>query len=145
MASSISTFQHPKNGPLGIGIVAVLWYMKEAFNDEATMETLPLEAAGNPGAWNAWRAHRKSLNTVSNLSAPEVTSGNASDFDPDNSQGRATPNKGKLPSDWNWDGVWQERVRKGIDASISNSVLYGALGGGNDLVWQLPPHVNRIN
>ena len=96
-----------------IRIIAVLEYMKQAFEDEAALDTLPLDAAGNSGAWKAWRAHRKSTGEDAGLlleSAP------------------------KQHDDWNWDGVWEERVRKGIDASISEPTLYSGVGKGDDLV-----------
>ena len=92
-------------------------YVKQAFNDETALDSLPLEAAGNTGAWKAWRAYRISKGAMS--------------------AGAAISKDGEKKSDdWNWDGVWEERVRRGIDASISESVLFGGAGGagGDDLV-----------
>ena len=92
----------------------VLQYMKHSFDDEAALDTLPLDAAGNSGAWKAWRAHCRS---------------NKSDAD--------IPTLGssvKQQDEWSWDGVWEMRVRKGIDASIAESTLYGGVAGGDDLV-----------
>ena len=104
--------------------------MKCAFDDEVMLDALPMEAAGNPGAWNAWQAYRKSIQRDSQ---PDV-----------DNPGHAASSKrsGKLKSmsyakqadEWSWDGVWEERVRKGIDASISDPVLYGNPSGGDDLV-----------
>lgn len=97
-----------------IKITEVLGYMKRAFDDEIALDALPLEAAGNLGAWKAWRAYRRSnernsklVDSVSNLHKQD---------------------------EWSWDGVWEERVRKGIDASIAESTLYGGTSGGDDLV-----------
>ena len=92
----------------------VLDYMKCAFDDETTLDTLPLEAAGNSGAWKAWWAYRRSNKTDSKLvdSVPSLPK----------------------QSEWSWDGVWEERVRKGINVSIAESTLYGGTGGGDDLV-----------
>lgn len=89
-------------------------YMKRAFDDETALDVLPLEAAGNSGAWKAWRAYRRSNETDSKLvdSVPSL----------------------HRQDEWNWDGVWEERVRKGIDASIAESTLYGGTAGGDDLV-----------
>ena len=95
-------------------ITEILEYVKRAFDDEAVLDTLPLEAAGNSGAWKAWRAYRRSNKTDSKL----VDSG---------------PSLHKQ-DEWSWDGVWEERVRKGIDASIAESTLYGSTSGGDDLV-----------
>lgn len=97
-----------------IKMAEVLEYMKCTFDDETALDTLPLEAAGNSGAWKAWRAYRRRNERESKL----VDS---------------VPNMHKQ-NEWNWDGVWEERVRKAIDASIADSTLYGASGGGDDLV-----------
>ena len=99
-------------------IVEVLHYVKQAFDDETALDTLPLEAAGNAGAWKAWRAYRISKGSMS----------------ADNVPGGA----GKKTEEWNWDGVWEERVRRGIDASISEAVLYGGAGGGGDDLVRCP-------
>lgn len=98
-----------------INIIEVLGYMKRCFDDEIVLDTLPLEAAGNAGAWKAWRAYRRSTNLV----IDNVTLENST----------------KRQDEWSWDGVWEERVRKGIDASITESTLYGnTAGGGDDVV-----------
>jgi hypothetical protein len=39
----------------------------------------------------------------------------------------ATPNR-KPPGEWNWEGVWEERVRRGVQASLSEAVLFGQAG-----------------
>lgn len=88
----------------------VLSYIRSTFDDESVLDSVPLEAAGNPGAWHAWRTHRGSSNL------PE---GDRS---------------ARKPGEWNWEGVWEERVRKGITASLSEPVLYGGVGGGDDTV-----------
>ena len=95
-------------------IIEVLEYMKRAFDDETTLDTLPLEGAGNSGAWKAWRAYRKSNETDNKLldSVPSLS----------------------RQDEWSWDGVWEARVRKGIDASNAESTLYGGSGSGDDLV-----------
>ena len=92
----------------------VLQYMKRSFDDETALDTLPLEAAGNSGAWKAWRAHRRSNNAGADI--PTLDS------------------SVKQQDEWSWDGVWEMRVRKGIDASIAESTLYGGVAGGDDLV-----------
>ena len=133
MSSITSKLEHPHSGVQGIGIVDVLNYMKGSFDNETTMDSLPLEAAGNPGAWNAWRAHRKSGRRTSNVSRDAINDG-STQHGLREALDKATPKKAKLPTEWNWDGVWRERVQKGIDASISSSVLYGSASGADDLV-----------
>ena len=56
---------------------------------------------------------------------------------------KSSPGRGlKTSTEWNWDGVWLGRVKKGIDASISESVLYGIHEGDDDVVWSMcsAPH-----
>ena len=98
-----------------ISIIEVIQYVKHCFDDEGSLDTLPLDAAGNMGAWKAWRAYRKSTNSTTNPCAMEAGL--------------------TLQDEWSWDGVWEERVRKGIDASIADSTLYGnSAAAGEDLV-----------
>lgn len=100
-------------------IVDVLHYIKRSFDDWEALDMLPLDAAGNSGAWKAWRAYRGSSNQ--------------------NDNDIASASDAKSSDEWSWDGVWEERVRKGIDASIADSTLYG--GGGDDLVGPPCPAV----
>ena len=105
-----------------ISIVEVLQYLKRSFDDKRALDTLPLEAAGNSGAWKAWRAYRRSNN-------------------PDASTFYLECGK-KQQDEWSWDGVWEMRVRKGIDASIAESTLYGGVTGADHLVSS---HVHSWN
>ena len=110
--------------PQPIKIVEVLQYLKSSFDDEGALDTLPLEAAGNSGAWKAWRAYRRSNNTDENTPSLET--------------------RAKQQDEWSWDGVWEMRVRKGIDASIAESTLYGGLTGGDNLVSSTAHNSNQI-
>ena len=107
-------------------ILEVLEYVKRAFDDEVLLDALPLEAVGNLGAWKAWRAYRRSGET-------------------DNKHAESIPDLQKQ-AEWSWDGVWEERVRKGIDASIAESTLYGGTSGGDDVVsiLRLVPISNAV-
>lgn len=103
----------------------VLYYVKKTFDDGTALDTLPLKAAGNPGAWHAWRAHRGTIlqNTDSNNNILPTPRNNKSLTGHQNQQDQ-----------WSWEGVWEDRVRKGIDASISDAALYGNAVGGDDPV-----------
>lgn len=104
-SSSAQSIAHT-SGPPGkpTRIVEVLQYMKHSFEDAVTLDSLPLEAAGNAGAWKAWQAYRRSTNpNVQTLILRPTT---------------------QQHDEWSWDGVWEERVRKGLDASIADSTLY---------------------
>ena len=100
----------------------ILCYMKSTFDDEMVLDSLPIMEAANDRAWKAWQAHQRSIH---NLSGPP-SKDNESDASPEHRQ------IARVPDDWNWDGVWQDRVREGINASISKPTLFGA--GGDDPV-----------
>ena len=99
-------------------IVEVLAYMKSAFEDSIMLDNLPLDAAGNPGAWHAWRTHRDS------------SRGPSRPMSPANDERSKSPGGGShaLPGNWNWAGVWENRVKVGIENSLSDPVLFGPHG-----------------
>lgn len=114
MGSAQARAENPIQTSRLIKMTEVLEYIKCAFDDETALDTLPLEAAGNSGAWKAWRAYRRSNETDSKLveSAPSL----------------------RRQDEWSWEGVWEERVQKGIDASIAEPTLYGGTVGADDLI-----------
>ncbi|KAL8787022.1 MAG: hypothetical protein Q9213_002458 [Squamulea squamosa] len=105
-------------------VASVLDYVKRSFDDNDVLDRLPAEAAANPGAWKAWQAHRCGSYNASSDKAGE-----------DRGKLGSLSSKGKVrqPDDWSWEGVWERRVKKGVEASISDQVLYG-VGGGDDMV-----------
>ncbi|KAL8929362.1 MAG: hypothetical protein Q9172_000535 [Xanthocarpia lactea] len=110
--------------PLRAPIAKVLDYVKRSFDDVDVLNGLPAEAATNPGAWKAWQAQRCSMQQQGRLGKA------SSDGKQESNGSRGQP---KHSDDWSWEGVWERRVRKGVDASISDQVLFGA-SGGNELV-----------
>ncbi|KAJ5491379.1 hypothetical protein N7539_002946 [Penicillium diatomitis] len=88
-----------------VPVAELLAYVRSTFEDEEVLDSLPQDAAGNSGAWHAWRAHRRGT-----LGATRSTR--------DSSQAR-------LPGDWHWDGIWARRVRDEIEASRSDAMLFG--------------------
>ncbi|KAL3421133.1 ubiquitin-conjugating enzyme [Phlyctema vagabunda] len=143
-----------------ISLYDVLRYIRSSFDDDEVLDSVPLEAAGNPGAWHAWRSHRvKSGKFLAPPPPPKDGKGGfhegLSDDDGDASSS-GTPEgysrlaggtKGALkagtpataiprrPGEWNWEGVWEVRVKKGIENSISEAVLYGNNAvAGDDLI-----------
>jgi hypothetical protein len=105
-----------------VPVLEILNYIRTSFDDETVLDSVPLEVAGNPSAWHAWKAHRKDTDT-----AP------ASDSKRDNPQARA-------PGDWNWDGIWIRRVQYEIEGSRSDATLFGsaARGAPDELVRFYP-------
>jgi hypothetical protein len=150
-----------------VSVYEVLRYLKSAFDDEALLDDVPREAAGNPGAWEAWRARNRVPSAPRPSSTARVSVGSSVDLRSTDSAGAAAaaaeqpavvtqtievvsgggdgekelpptpappspPPRG--PSDWNWSGVWEDRVRKGIRASCSEAVLYGGAGLAEEAV-----------
>jgi hypothetical protein len=95
-----------------VPVLEILNYIRTSFDDETVLDFVPLEAAGNPSAWHAWKAHRKDTNTTVISSAKR-----------DNPQAR-------LPGDWNWDGIWIRRVQYEVEASRSDATLFGSAARG---------------
>ena len=119
-------------------MISVLDYMKSAFDDYQILDNLPFKLAANFGAWKAWQAHRKHmLYTLTEKQAVPTSLLESSEHD--NFKDRSLSSepavfkKSKQPEEWNWNGVWQDRVYSGINASISSPVLYG-LGVGDEPV-----------
>ncbi|KKK20820.1 hypothetical protein AOCH_005810 [Aspergillus ochraceoroseus] len=102
-----------------IPVLEILNYIRTSFDDESVLDSVPLEAAGNPSAWHAWKAHRKD-STPAGLAS---------------SSKRSSP-QARLPGDWHWDGIWARRVQYEIEASQSDSTLFGntARGGLDEMV-----------
>jgi hypothetical protein len=103
----------------------VLLYLSSTFSSEAVLDSIPLEAAGNPGAWHAWRSRQRGKargNPVVDVKGEvkKLEEGKAG----------LTPRK---PGEWNWEGVWEERVRRGIQTSLSEAVLFGQ-GQGDEVI-----------
>lgn len=88
---------------LSPSIIEVLAYLKNVFEDESLLDDLPMDAAGNPGAWHAWRAHRRKGRPMRN------TSDTATQHTSTPQRGLTSPGNTKPANDWNWDGVWAER------------------------------------
>lgn len=96
-------------------LVESMDYVKRAFEDAEFLDSLPLRAAVNTNAWHAWRAHRGLPRIVSRSISPASAE-----------SGRTPLSPGKTPGDWNWDGVWESRVKNAMEESTSDAVLFGS-------------------
>ena len=120
--------------PTPWSVIDVLRYMRSAFDDTATLDGLPLAAAADSGAWRAWQTHRRTDGPVEDARRGDL-SGESDASSSATQTSDAMPNDdGGLGRDWNWDGVWEERVCRCIENSIADSALYGQSGARNDLV-----------
>jgi hypothetical protein len=110
-------FAEPRNV---VPVSEILNYIRSTFDDEAVLDSLPVEVAGNPGAWHAWKAHRRGGSGPGHLK-------------------RGSP-QARLPGDWHWDGIWARRVQDEIENSRSEPMLFGSSSRGVDeMVWTLMP------
>ncbi|KAL1306067.1 hypothetical protein AAFC00_004192 [Neodothiora populina] len=122
-----------------VDIARVLYYMRSAFDSVELLDQVPLEVAANSGAWHAWQAHRAKT-------SGDKASGNR----PGRLEGASSPSSmaqqpggARRPGQWNWEGVWEERVRKSINASISQGALYG-IGQESDLIHFLNIDIDQV-
>ena len=132
-SSSASMPGYAQTGRREVSTYEVLRYIRSAFDDEDVLDSVPLEAAGNPGAWHAWRTHRK-LTAGKALSGQGESAGLGSEGEAQTPTAPATPATTRRPGEWNWEGVWEERVKKGIAASLSEGVLFGNAGTADEVV-----------
>lgn len=115
--------------PRAVHIVEVLYYLRSTFESESVLDSVPLEAAGNPGAWHAWRTHRAGM-----IGRPSTVPQPGADTTLASPTSRQQTRGARRPGEWNWEGVWEERVRKGMQMSVSEHVLYGGTSPSDDLV-----------
>ena len=90
----------------------VLKHLKEAFEDEEFLDSIPVGAAGNPSAWHAWRAHRGLAHRQHRGRSLDNTENDKSQMFP------------RQPGDWNWEGVWESRVHESIEMSSNEVTLF---------------------
>ena len=129
----------------------VLRYVRSAFDDAEVLDVVPLEAAGNPGAWHAWRAHRIKTGAIcpappaaeprdrspwhDGLSDDEESSGSSGVEGhqrlPGGTKGASLA--ARRPGEWSWEGVWEVRVKKGVEASLADAVLFGNSAGDDPI------------
>lgn len=128
-----------------VGIYELLRYIRSTFDNEDVLDQIPLHTASNPGAWHAWRTYRKKQDKI------KMTTKNVNDVvrseELNNEKILPSSNlplnfkskdsiqkmdgsgilytKTKKPGEWNWDGVWEVRVKKCVEASVSEGVLFG--------------------
>lgn len=105
-------------------VVELLQYMRIVFDTDAVLDTIPLTAAANDGAWHAWRSFReKNASRATSTARPEGDStqpGHERSLSP-----RKQPGGARRPGEWNWRGVWEDRVRRSVQSTLSEPVLFG--------------------
>lgn len=112
----------------------MLQYLRVVFDTESVIDAVPLSAAANTGAWHAWRSHRSKVLDAKDAPSSRPSRGrNGSETSSEAGVSpRPQPGGARRPGEWNWTGVWEDRVRKAVQASLSESMLYG--GDGSEAV-----------
>ncbi|KAF4950981.1 hypothetical protein FGADI_7853 [Fusarium gaditjirri] len=133
---SSGTPSYMRTGKKGVSAYEVLHYIRSAFDTEDVLDSVPLAAAGNPGAWHAWRTHRKATGKlVENAPVEEEhKEQEQSEHRPESVKSGSSTATPRRPGEWNWDGVWEDRVKKNVSASLSEPVLYGETKNSDDLI-----------
>jgi hypothetical protein len=107
--------------PVDVTMYDVLEYMRNAFSSEELLGSIPLGAAANPGAYHAYRTFKGKdqpvLQSHSRTTSPEPSTSRA-----------------RRPGEWNWEGVWEERVKRGVQSTLTEPMLFGGVGSGDDVV-----------
>lgn len=99
-------------------VAEVLNYIRSTFDDEEVLNSIPLEAAANSGAYHAWQCRKTYDGGAEPLFRRQVKD--------------VSDTGARRPGQWSWEGVWEERVKRGMQASLSEAVLFGS--GGDDMV-----------
>lgn len=111
------------HGGIDVPVLNLLDYIRRTFDEEEFLDSIPLEAAGNPGAWHAWRSHRHSVKGTGSDS--QIAQGGRSGALSPGPRTRKGNPQSRSPGEWNWAGVWEKRVQTGIQNSYLESVLFG--------------------
>ncbi|KAL6896391.1 ubiquitin-conjugating enzyme/RWD-like protein [Trichoderma evansii] len=148
-ASEKNLPRYMQTDPKTISTYSLLKYIRSTFDKAEVLDAVPLSAAGNPGAWHAWRTHRRKQEKVDDkkmyrLSRLSILSGDTTkEFGsergdvPESDAKSITSSQAttvREPGEWNWDGVWEDRVKKGVASTLTESVLYGASGISDDMI-----------
>ena len=129
VASKQETSGNTRPPPLTIEI---LQYIRIVFDTAAFLDSVTPEAAANPGAWHAWRSYR-ARSRGGRASPVTSATGSTSDTTSERSMSpRQQPGGARRPAEWNWQGVWEDRVKKSVQASISEPMLFS--GDRNDVI-----------
>ncbi|KAI0966853.1 ubiquitin-conjugating enzyme/RWD-like protein [Xylaria arbuscula] len=110
-----------------VSVFAVLLYIRSTFDDANVLDSIPVEAAGNSGAWHAWRTHR--IGEGKEFESPPTPVDATATVTSSGGQGST-----RKPGEWNWEGVWEERVKKGISNCLSEPVMFGSTGTADDVI-----------
>ena len=134
--------------PLGLGtssptvsVFEILDYLRRAFNDESFLNSIPLEAAANPGAYHAWHAYKARKLQLSRAVSPQSGMSSKRSSGLENISGTMSGDgdgtlggRGRRPEQWNWEGVWEDRVKRGIQSTMTEQALFGSASAADEMI-----------
>ncbi|KAF2227332.1 hypothetical protein BDZ85DRAFT_2173 [Elsinoe ampelina] len=110
-------------------IVEVLFYLRAAFASAELLDAIPQDAAANPSAWHAWHTFSsKDVNRSSSLRSKSDAG-----MTPVSAL-KQQPGGARSPGEWNWDGVWEDRLRKCVQASLAEQAVFKKSGNTDELI-----------
>lgn len=122
-------------------IAQVLQYLRLVFSEPEIIDGVPLSSAANPSAWHAWRSHRAKVLGEHRAQSPAKSLNGDASSEGSLSPRAAQPGGARRPGEWNWSGVWEDRVRKVIAASRAEGTLFGGGETGDVVsVYMFPMH-----
>jgi len=116
-------------------IVKVLQYLRLVFSAPEIVDSVPLSSAANPSAWHAWRSYRAKVLGENRAHSPAaLQSGGDTSSDRSLSPKAAQPGGARRPGEWNWSGVFEDRVRKVVASSRADGTIFGGGGEPGDVI-----------
>jgi Ubiquitin-conjugating enzyme len=116
-------------------VYQILEYIRHAFNDEDFLDSIPLNSVANPGAYHAWHTFRNRKLQARALSPqPGLSSKRNSGLEGASGSSVERSQQNAHRKQWNWDGVWEERVKRGIQSSLSHQALFGNAAAADDMI-----------
>lgn len=111
-------------------IASLLHFLRLLFSVPDIIDDVPLSLAANPSAWHAWRSHRAKILGERAQSPAKIggSAGESGGSEGSVSPRAAQPGGARRPGEWNWSGVWEDRVRKVVAASRAEGTLFGGEG-----------------
>lgn len=125
-------------------VVELLHYVRVVFDTEDVLDAIPLNAAANTGAWHAWKSYRTKAPAAGRgvSVARSLGDGKATSVERSVSP-RQQPGGARRPGEWNWQGVWEERVRRSVQTTLAEPVLFG--GDSDDVISFLKMDQEAVN
>lgn len=118
-------------------IVQILFYLRGVLSMADVLDSVPCELAAYENAWCAYTAFRSQnksniTHNAETTTIPSSRKSSVSHATPSSSTdnqnaaalGHQRPGGARDPRDWNWRGVWSERVARCVQNSLTDKALF---------------------